>query len=127
MSDGMLHAHAQVLRWSAELTSEEAGLKLHVLGEWWFDAQALLHLRLTATRSVSISEAELHVQVRESVGRYMMGLGKGGNLLHENAPHDWFWQEGLGNYMVWLGDVDAGMRLRLVGESAAFGPVHADR
>ena len=50
----------------------------------------------------------------------MMGFGKAGRSLARNAPVHWGWREGEGNYLGWLGDVQAGLRLKLLGESPNF-------
>eukprot|EP00964_Phaeocystis_antarctica_P007386 scaffold4001_cov27-Phaeocystis_antarctica.AAC.2 len=43
-----------------------------------------------------------------------MGFGEPARKLAELTPLEWRWGEGLGNYMAWLGGVEAGVRLRLM-------------
>ena len=51
---------------------------------------------------------------------FLMGFGEPARRLAELTPLEWRWDEGLGNYMAWLGGVEAGVRIRLVGETKAF-------
>ena len=102
-----------------------SGLTMDVVGEWWFDSSCTIRVTLTnganARHSIELSEGELLVPWdKASVGRYLMGLGAAGDHLSNAAPIKWSWRAGLGNYMVWIGDVHAGMRLRLVGDAPAF-------
>jgi hypothetical protein len=53
-------SRAEVARWSAELSSSGAdGLSMSVVGEWWFDAQAVVTLTLRASQRVRVSQSEL--------------------------------------------------------------------
>ena len=118
------------VRWAAQLHSSVLPgtawdvLTLDVYGEWWFDSQALITLSLSAPRTnrapVSLTESELLVDLDAEIARYLMGFGKPARALHNNTPLAWHWAAGLGNYMAWLGDVRAGVRVRLVGETSAF-------
>ena len=44
---------------------------------------------------------------------FLMGFGEPARRLAELTPLEWRWDEGLGNYMAWLGGVEAGVRIRL--------------
>ena len=108
-------------RWRAELAAEGgAPLRLSVAGEWWFDAQLAMALRLHAEEDVTLAASELRLGVAAAVRTHLMGFGRPGRRFEENTPLQWEWAVGAGNYMVWAGGADAGVRLRLVGAAAGF-------
>ena len=110
----------QSARWAASLASADGALRLGVRGEWQFDAQAFLELTLSATRDVALDDVELLLPLVAARARHVMGFGEAGGLLEGRAPIRWRWEEGLGNYLVWLGDAAAGVRLRLTGSAPGF-------
>ena len=115
---------AEVARWSAGLVSSSGELKLDVSGEWWFDSQAMITATLSAPAgnefSIEVTEAALTVDLADALATYLMGLGVAGEDLDLATPLSWTWAAGLGNYMVWMGDTAAGVRIKLVGEAAGF-------
>ena len=115
-------ATAEKVRWSSGSTSEDGSLRMSVWGTWWFDAQAQLSVTLTAVAGsdVEIDDVSLRLPVRKAVATYAMGFGEAARRLDDLAPLQWRWGESLGNYQCWLGDVGAGVRLRLTGATEAF-------
>ena len=112
-----------VVRWKARLAPrhhEHSSLRLDVRGEWWFDSSASFNLTLANVGMAPLELEQTELVLDWSVAKFLMGLGEAGNLLESVAPKEWSWRAGLGNYMVWMGDVHAGMRLRLVGDAQNF-------
>ena len=113
---------AERVEWGGARLSEDGALRMAVEGTWWFDAQAQLSVTLTAVggSDVDIEDVTLLLPVRRAAATYAMGFGEAAGRLEDLAPLQWRWGAGLGNYQVWLGDVSAGLRLRLTGATEAF-------
>ncbi len=75
------------------------------------DGSIVFRVVLEAKAPVDIGDISLNIPVKREVATYMMGMGKRAG--YRPAQWEWTW---LGhNNMVWLGDVDAGLELRLLG------------
>ena len=110
------------IEWGCARLSEDGSLRMAVAGTWWFDAQAQLSVTLTAVggKDVEVEDVSLIMPVRTEAATYLMGFGEAARRLEDLTPLQWRWGERLGNYQCWLGDVGAGVRLRLTGATEAF-------
>lgn len=82
-------------------------VRIQVENDGWVDC----HIVLNAIEDTAIDEASLTVPIRREVARYMMGMGyRGGKRPSEWA---WSWPNNQYNHMLWIGDVNAGLRIRL--------------
>ncbi len=66
---------------------------------------------LIAREDASVSDVALQTHLASGIGRYMMGLGEKGGY----CPNDfrWKWDVEKNQDAVWLGDVNAGIQIRL--------------
>jgi len=92
------HAHAGALRLEVTAKPEADGFT---------DFQ----LALTAERDTPVTDIRLDIPLRPGVARYMMGMGVKGGL--RTAPLDWKWSQDRHQDSLWVGDVNAGLQLKL--------------
>ncbi|MBN2308852.1 MAG: hypothetical protein JXR94_07785 [Candidatus Hydrogenedentes bacterium] len=76
---------------------------------------------LKAAEAVDVDEIELTVPIRRDVAVYLMGMGRRGG--YRPAEWRWKWDIARADNMVWLGDADAGLQLKLTGPEHVWLPV----
>lgn len=96
-------------RWTAQ--SAGGGWSAETSGRLDFTGSGEVRIRLTAGREMSLKTARLRVPWREDAARYFMGLDKPGGQ-RPGAVH-WQWNVAKRQDCFWLGDVNAGLMLRL--------------
>ncbi len=96
-----------------ETQCEGDGLELGVESQMEFDGCVLFRATLKAKRDVELRDVRLELPLRREVARYMMGMSRRGGL--RPKEWDWAWDIGRADNMVWLGDVHAGIQLKLMG------------
>lgn len=114
------HCTAEVTRWKGACRYDD-GLLQEVEGSIEADGTMLYTVTMSpASGSDPAAEVQLVVPFNESQVPYCMGLGRPGGL---RKPQAWRWWSGqiqgvtgYENNLVWCGDVNHGMRLKLVGE-----------
>jgi len=101
-----------------ENLSSSSDLDLKVVGRLEFDGVLEYKVKLTAKKDVNLSDVKLDVPMNKSVAKYIIGLGVVGG----NAPISWDWQWNTAriDYMVWLGDYNAGMQIQLKPEDEVY-------
>jgi hypothetical protein len=67
--------------------------------------------RITAKRDVMLDDMQLVIPFKKSTAKYLMGMGKQGGYTPEKL--EWVWNQEFANNMIWLGDVNAGLQLKL--------------
>jgi len=70
---------------------------------------------VTADRETDVNDILLEVPLRADAARYLMGMNRPGGF--RPARHEWHWDRAKNQDSVWVGDVNAGLRLRLKGEN----------
>ena len=100
---------------TVESSSRSRSLKLAVSAKSEFDGFTDYRLALTADREVAVDDIRLEIPMRAEVARYLMGMGVKGGL--RTQPLDWKWSPERHQDSVWLGDVNAGLQLKLKGEN----------
>jgi len=105
------HRAPGVVTWSA---SRQAGA-LSMQCEAKMEADGYLNFRVTlaADQATDLEDIRLNLPLRREIATYMMGLGKRGGLRPETW--EWEWDAGRANNMLWIGDVHAGVHLKLKG------------
>lgn len=80
-------------------------------GEMESDGNIAYKVTLVAREDASVEDVALRTHLASSVGRYMMGLGEKGGY----CPNDlrWKWDVEKNQDAVWVGDVNAGIQIRL--------------
>lgn len=93
-----------------------------------FDGCVLFTVTLRAKREVLLSDVRLEVPFRREVAVYMMGMERRGGK--RPASWQWKWHPRRNNNLVWIGDVDAGMQVKLEANREVWGvpvpPIPAD-
>ena len=80
-------------------------------GEMESDGNIAYTVTLVAREDASVEDVALRTHLASGVGRYMMGLGEKGGY----CPNDlrWKWDVEKNQDAVWVGDVNAGIQIRL--------------
>ena len=80
-------------------------------GEMESDGNIAYKVTLVAREDASVEDVALRIHLASGVGRYMMGLGEKGGY----CPNDlrWKWDVEKNQDAVWVGDVNAGIQIRL--------------
>ena len=80
-------------------------------GEMESDGNIAYKVTLVAREDASVEDVALRTHLASGVGRYMMGLGEKGGY----CPNDlrWKWDVEKNQDTVWVGDVNAGIQIRL--------------
>ena len=108
-----------------EEDAESPRLLMAVRGTWLYDTEFKIHVRLIALQDVSLRDVSLHVPFRKALAKYLMGFERHGRLIQKHVPLKWQWKKATGANLVWIGDVHAGMRLKLTGEGISWdSPMH---
>jgi len=78
-----------------------------------FDGYINVELTLKATEAVAAKDLRLEIPLRRDVARYMIGMGKTGGY----RPKTWTWRWDRNKHQdsLWVGDVNAGVQLKLKG------------
>ncbi|MBM3501574.1 MAG: hypothetical protein FJX74_23210, partial [Armatimonadetes bacterium] len=105
------HESPGVVSWRASRRAGTLGLEC----EAKMEADGYLNYRLTlaAGEATELQDVRLELPVRREVATYMMGLGRRGGVRPERW--EWKWDPGRANNMLWIGDVHAGLHLKLKG------------
>ena len=111
-------AHAEQgagkVQWQSQRRDEAAGLCAKVEGSMEFDGLMCYRITLEADRHAEVQDIRLDLPIAREAARYAMGLGVKGGRRPETI--DWQWDATLNQDTLWLGDVNAGLMLRLMGE-----------
>ncbi len=101
-----------------EYISKSGALTLTAVCRMEFDGMAAWHMSLTADKDISLSNASLSMPVAGDVAKYMMGMGKRGGF--RPSAWDWSWSTDHADNMLWIGDYNAGVQLKLVPQKDIF-------
>jgi len=104
--------------YEVEYTSKSSDLKLYIKPRLEFDGTLDFDVKLTALNNVSIDDVKLSIPVNSSIAKYFMGMSLRGGFAPEKA--EWKWtSSNIGN-MVWVGDYNAGLQLKLKTENDLY-------
>lgn len=100
-------------------------------GRMEFDGYVDYKLTLRSKEIIRVKDIRLDIPVNKDQARYMMGLNHEGGF---RAPRwEWLWDTTLNQDMLWLGNVNGGLRIKWKAENYvrpliniyyAFGPLH---
>ena len=105
-----LTKHKQgAIAWKA--LNQNSRFLMDLEGEMESDGNIAYKVTLVAREDASVEDVALRTHLASGVGRYMMGLGEKGGY----CPHDlrWKWDVEKNQDAVWVGDVNAGIQIRL--------------
>ena len=92
-------------------SSQAGGMQISTYTRAEFDGYVMFDIKLAAEEACDLSDVRLEIPLQKETARYMMGMGfRGGN---RPETWDWEWNIDHANHFVWLGDVNAGLQLRL--------------
>ena len=80
-----------------------------------FDGFVGYKVSLTAKNDVEVDDIALKLPISKRCRKYFIGLGKKGGLFDEKV--DWKWNENFDQDGFWVGDVNAGLKIRLKGKN----------
>ncbi len=95
--------------WAAQ--SSSGALNLSYTAKLESDGYINYRLTLRASTDTDLADTALEIPFRRAAVPYMMGLGhKGGN---RKPDWSWKWDVNRANGLLWIGDINAGLQLRL--------------
>ncbi len=106
-----------VVEWQSTAANEWLSQRVQTRLE--FDGCMLFTVTLQAKRDVNLRDVRLEVPFRREVATYMMGMGKRGGV--RPKQWEWQWHPRRNNNLVWIGDVDAGMQVKLEAHRDVWG------
>ena len=94
-----------------ESLNQNSRFLMDLEGEMESDGNIAYKVTLVAREDASVEDVALRTHLASGVGRYMMGLGEKGGY----CPNDlrWKWDVEKNQDAVWVGDVNAGIQIRL--------------
>ena len=97
------------IAWKA--LNQNSRFMMDLEGEMESDGNIAYKVTLVAREDASVEDVALRTHLASGVGRYMMGLGEKGGY----CPNDlrWKWDVEKNQDAVWVGDVNAGIQIRL--------------
>ena len=97
------------IAWKA--LNQNSRFMMDLEGEMESDGNIAYKVTLVAREDASVEDVALRTHLASGVGRYMMGLGEKGGY----CPNDlrWKWDAEKNQDAVWVGDVNAGIQIRL--------------
>ena len=97
------------IAWKA--LNQNSRFLMDLAGEMESDGNIAYKVTLVAREDASVEDVALRTHLASGVGRYMMGLGEKGGY----CPNDlrWKWDVEKNQDAVWVGDVNAGIQIRL--------------
>lgn len=96
-----------------ETHAQGDGVDLTLRSKMEADGCVAFAARLKAKKRLDLRDVRLEVPIRREIATYMMGMSRrGGTRLPQ---WDWKWDITRSDHMVWLGEVNAGLQLKLMG------------
>ncbi len=90
---------------------EVSGFNADVRGKLDYTGSGQVAIHLTATRDMDLKDIRLDIPYTKAASKFMMGLNRKGGL--RPAHHEWTWDTARHQDCFWLGDVNAGLMVRL--------------
>jgi len=83
-----------------------------------FDGYINVELTLKAAEAVAAKDLRLEIPIRRDVARYLIGMGKTGGV----RPKEWRWKWDRKKHQdsLWVGDVNAGLQVKLKGPNYSW-------
>lgn len=97
-----------------EVKAKAEGFILSVNYKMEFDGCLIYDVVLKARKSTVVRDIRLEVPVKKEIAKYMMGMSCRGG--YRPREWNWRWDVNRADNMVWLGDVPAGLQVKLSGE-----------
>lgn len=102
------------IQWQGKQTSDQLNITYQARIE--FDGFIRYDVALTARRDTEVGDISLNIPMRPEKTKYWMGLGEEGGF--RNKTHfDWKWDITKNQDMMWMGDINGGLRIKLMDEN----------
>lgn len=101
-------------------TSTLSGAGVSVQVNSTFDFTSYLQTTMAFTGSAHLSDIQLRFTVPQNQARYMLGMGNEGRQINATEIDAWRWNNHSGQCDVWLGRVEAGVYLKLIGSGTRW-------
>lgn len=140
-----LDPNGTTARWSVSSTSSDGVLKMKTLGEMSYDGYINLAVSLESTKDIEVDNIVLVSSLPQRRAKYAIGAGLGDDgayfPYHNLSKIAWRWTAqaepgqqpvaggpvtGGNGFRVWLGDVTAGMHLKLKGRDPGWNRPNGD-
>ncbi len=108
MPEITLHTEG-VIAWKTTCFSDKVDLSVKAKMEC--DGYINYETVLSAKKDVDLEDVRLVIPYKKSTARYLMGMGKQGGFTPQRL--EWKWNQEYANNMIWLGDVNGGLQLKL--------------
>jgi hypothetical protein len=95
--------------WQTKLRS--ANFDLEVQAKMECDGYVNYETIIKAKNEVTIDDIQLVLPYEKSTAKYLMGMGRQGGYMPDSLT--WKWEQEYANNMLWIGDVNAGLQLKL--------------
>ncbi|MBN1421238.1 MAG: hypothetical protein JXP34_20865, partial [Planctomycetes bacterium] len=105
----LARASKGTVEWEADSTAGAARIRTRAIMD--YDGYVDATIEVAARDAVDVTDMRLEIPLRRDVATYMMGLGRKGG----DRPKAWRWTWDIdrANHAVWIGDVEAGLHLKL--------------
>lgn len=97
------------VEWQTLLTSTHIDIIVKAIMEC--DGYINYETKITAKSDINLDDVQLVLPYEKITAKYLMGMGKQGGYIPEKL--EWKWQQEYANNMLWVGDVNAGLQLKL--------------
>ena len=95
--------------WKTVMTSED--IEILVKAKMECDGYINYETKIKAKKAINLDDVKLVLPYNKSTAKYLMGMGKQGGYIPEKL--EWKWNQQYANNMIWLGDVNAGLQVKL--------------
>lgn len=95
--------------WKTVLSSQD--IDIFVKAKMECDGYINYETKIKAKNDISLDDVQLVIPYIKSTAKYLMGMGKQGG--YTPMKLEWKWNQEYANNMIWLGDVNAGLQVKL--------------
>jgi hypothetical protein len=105
----IIHQAGGSATWESALNSPDIGISVKAKMEC--DGYVNYETKIRAKSDILLDDVQLVIPFEKSTAKYLMGMGKQGGYTPEKL--EWRWNQEFANNMIWLGDVNAGLQVKL--------------
>ncbi len=95
-----------------QASAKGGAFKISTNSKMEFDGSITYDIALKANKAVSLEDLRLQIPVKREIATYMMGMGKRGG--YRIGSWNWKWSIDHADNALWIGDVDAGLQIKLL-------------
>ena len=95
--------------WQSVLRSQDIDIIIKAKMEC--DGYINYETKIQAKKDIDLDDVKLVLPYNKSTAKYLMGMGRQGGYMPEKL--EWKWNQEYANNMIWIGDVNAGLQVKL--------------